>query len=97
VDDLGGHESLDVYQRIGLDSVRSILIIVLQIGRYADKKEEIIEDGKLTSVLSSDFLKYLKELRLAVRDLKATKLGKQIRTPSLDDWIDQQEKVSEDN
>ncbi len=68
-DDLGGHDNLTAGQRLLLDTIHSKLIVVLQIGKYADEQSELIKDGQLLPVLGKNYLAYLNSLRLALDQL----------------------------
>ena len=87
VDDLGGHDNLSAGQRLLLDAIQSKLIVVLQIGKYADQQSEIIRDGNLLPVLGKNYLAYLNSLRLALEQLyKGNSRGKK-EIPSIEDVI----------
>lgn len=86
VNDLGGHENLTTDQRINLDSIRSILIVLRRIGEYVDRQESIIENGELLPVLGKNYLAYLNSLRLTLAELFKDK-GKHQKGPDLKDYI----------
>ena len=69
ISDLGGHANLTADQRINLDSVRSILIVLRRIGEYVDGETSIIKDGQLLPVLGKNYLAYLNTLRLTLAEL----------------------------
>ena len=69
VNDLGGNENLTSDQRINLDSVRSLLIVLRRIGEFVDRQESIIKDGQLLPVLGKNYLGYLNSLRLTLDQL----------------------------
>jgi len=94
--DLGGHENLTADQRINLDSIRSLLIVLRRIGEYVDRQESIITDGQLLPVLGKNYLSYVNSLRLTLDQLFKNHGKHHKRVPTLDDWIDQQEKEAKD-
>jgi len=68
IEDLGGQEALTSSQRLILDGMKSKLIVILQIGRYADKQIELIDkDGNVLPCLKQTLTHYQSELR---RDLE---------------------------
>ncbi len=68
IDDLGGQEALTSSQRLILDGMKSKLIVILQIGRYADKQIDLIDkDGNVLPCLKQTLTHYQSELR---RDLE---------------------------
>ena len=86
ISDLGGHENLTSDQRIILDSVRSLLIVLRRIGEYVDRQESIIKDGQLLPVLGKNYLGYLNSLRLTLDQLFKDR-GKHQKGPDLKDYI----------
>jgi len=69
VDDLGGPAALSTGHQVILSSIKSKLIIVMQIGKYTDKAESIIDsEGNLLPALRNSYLGYTESLR---RDLEA--------------------------
>lgn len=68
IEDLGGQEALTSSQRLILDGMKSKLIVILQIGKYADKQIELIDnDGNVLPCLKQTLTHYQSELR---RDLE---------------------------
>ena len=69
VDDLGGQTAIDAGQRILLDRVGEKLIILMQLGRYADEHPNIINfKGELIPCLGTNYLSFSNSLR---KDLQA--------------------------
>jgi hypothetical protein len=87
VSDLGGHENLTADQRINLDSIRSMLIVLRRIGEFVDRQESIIKDGQLLPVLGKNYLAYLNTLRLTLAELYKDH-GKRQKGPDLKDYIE---------
>lgn len=68
IEDLGGNESLSSSQRLILDGMKSKLIVILQIGKYADNQIDLIDkEGNVLPCLKQTLTHYQSELR---RDLE---------------------------
>jgi len=70
--DLGGEETLNAGQKLRLDTVRTLLISLMCIGKYVDKQPELIVDGDLLPVLKDSFLKYSRALKDQLDSLYAS-------------------------
>jgi len=92
ISDLGGNESLTSDQRINLDSVRSLLIVLRRIGEFVDKQESILKDGQLLPVLGKNYLAYLNSLRLTLSELYKDHGKHQKRGPTLQEIIEAESK-----
>ena len=92
VEDLGGHENLNAAQRLLLDTIKSKLIVVLQIGKYVDQQQEIIKDGELLPVLGKNYLAYLNSLRLTLGELYKSYTGGKGKVPSIEEIIQNESK-----
>ncbi len=73
-DDLGGRENLTAAQSLLLDSIRSKLIVILQIGKYVDKQIDVLNSkGELLPCLGRGFTTYSESLRRDIEALFAIK------------------------
>ena len=86
VDDLGGQENLTAAQRVLLSTIESKLIVVLQIGKFIDKQDEIIKNGELLPVLGKNYLAYLNSLRLALDQLYKGHSAKS-KVPTIEEYL----------
>lgn len=77
IQDLGGQDNLSAGQRLLLDTIQSKLIVILQISKYVDQEENIIQKGELIPVLGKNYLAYLNALRLSLAELYKNHKGKQ--------------------
>ncbi|MCG2778986.1 MAG: hypothetical protein L6406_25200 [Desulfobacterales bacterium] len=69
IDDLGGKAILTAAQNLLLQSIRSKLIVVLQISKFADCQISLVNsDGELLPCLKSGYTTYSESVR---RDLEA--------------------------
>ena len=69
IGDLGGNTNITSAQRLLLENIRSKLIVVMQISKYADRQISLINsDGELLPVLGKNFTAYSESLR---RDLES--------------------------
>ena len=69
VNDLGGNSDITSAQRLLLDSIRSKIMVILQISKFVDRHESIIDsEGTLLPCLGKNFITYSESLR---RDLEA--------------------------
>ena len=69
IDDLGGKAVLTAAQNLLLQSIRSKLIVVLQISKFADCQISLVNsDGELLPCLKSGYTTYSESVR---RDLEA--------------------------
>ena len=69
VEDLGGQSDLTSAQQLILDNIRSKLIVLLQIGKYVERQDSIINKaGELLPCLGRNYTTYSESLR---RDLEA--------------------------
>jgi hypothetical protein len=74
VENLGGESNLSNAQRLILDGIKSKLIVLLCISRFADQKMELVnEKGELLSALGKNFLSYSESVRRDVETLFAIK------------------------
>lgn len=88
VDDLGGPEGLTASQRLLLDGIRSKLVVILQVGKYADEQKSLIDpDGQVLACLRSTFLSYQESLRRDLECLHGLDRRQKKPGPSLAEWI----------
>jgi hypothetical protein len=92
VADLGGDPSAS--QGILLSSIKSKLVILLQVSRFLDQQPGVLtKDGSLLPVLKNGFGHYSEALRrdlLALHDLGARRPA---RVPDLDDYLEKGAKL----
>jgi hypothetical protein len=79
IEDLGGAADITAAQRLLLENIRSKLIVLLQISKYVDLQENIINSkGELLPCLGRGYTTYSESLR---RDLEALFSIKRKSTP----------------
>ena len=87
-EDLGGNGNIPTAAQIILDSIKSKIVVILQIGKYVDKQIEIIDPktGELLPCLGKNFTSYTESLR---RDLEAlsSMSGKKTKVPDLTTYL----------
>lgn len=83
IEDLGGSRNVTAAQRLLLDNVRSKLIVLLQISKYVERQESIINDkGEILPCLGRNYTSFSEGLR---RDLLAlSAMGKKPTPVSYD-------------
>lgn len=86
IGDLGGAPNVTAAQHLILDNIRSKLIVLLQISKYVEKQESIVNDkGELLPCLGRNYTAYSEALR---RDLEALgSMGKKPKPPDLQEYI----------
>jgi len=69
-EELGGNGNISMAAQLILDSIKSKIVVILQIGKYVDRQIEIIDPktGELLPCLGRNFTVYAESLR---RDLQA--------------------------
>lgn len=88
VNDLGGPSELMGGQELLLSSIRSKVIIVLQIGRFVDRQMDVIDpDGHLLGCLGTHYLAYSNALRLDLLALYQMSDRKPTKNIDLDKYL----------
>ena len=93
-EDLGGNGNIPMAAQIILDSIKSKIVVILQIGKYVDKQIELIDPktGELLPCLGRNFTAYTESLRRDLEALAAIASKKTSRLPTLDEIIGKGEK-----
>lgn len=86
-EDLGGNGHIPTAAHLLLDSIKSKIIVILQIGKFVDRQIDLIDQktGELLPCLGRNFTIYTESLR---RDLEAlaAMAGKK-KAPDLQDYL----------
>jgi hypothetical protein len=59
ITDIGGQGALNAGQRLMLDNLMSVLVVITQVGKYVDEQPSVITGGDLLPVLRKSFISYL--------------------------------------
>jgi hypothetical protein len=90
-DDFGGNGNIPMAAQIILDSIKSKVVVILQIGKYVDRQIELIDQktGELLPCLGRNFTSYTESLRRDLEALTAMTSKKPSRVPDLDTYLKQ--------
>ncbi len=88
-EDIGGNGNIPTMAQLLLDSIKSKIIVILQIGKYVDKQITLIDEktGELLPCLGRNFTVYTESLRRDLEALTAMGNGKRRKIDSLEDII----------
>jgi len=91
--DLGGADKLTAAQCLILEGIRSKLIVLLQIGKYADHQVSLINvRGELLPCLGRNYTGYSEALRRDLEALTAMASKKPSRIPTIEEIVAKGEK-----
>jgi len=87
--DFGDNGGIPMAAEILLDSIKSKIVVILQIGKYVDRQIELIDQktGELLPCLGRNFTSYTESLRRDLEALTAMTSKKPSRVPSIQDII----------
>ena len=91
IQDLGGVENVSTAQNILIGNIKSKLIVIFQIGDYADKQKTILDQGVLMPCLGQNFLSYGESLRRDLKALCEIAKTKPPKVPSIKDIVSEHE------
>ena len=88
VSDLGGQGAITNAQRLTLANIRTKCIVLLQIGKYIDKQDSVINSNdELIPCLGRGFTAYSEAIRRDLEALFKFNQGKKNAVPSIEDII----------
>ena len=98
VADVGGNSVISVGQRLIVDRLCEKYVVLNQIGLYIDKQDSLINDqGELLTCLSRNYTSFSESFRRDLVVLYGLSVKKPARVPTLDDWIETQNKEKDNN
>jgi hypothetical protein len=88
-EDLGCNGNIPMGAQLILDSIKSKIVVILQIGKYVDRQIELIDPktGELLPCLGRNFTTYTESLRRDLEALTTIANKKSSRVPSIEEII----------
>ena len=88
IDDLGGQSKVTNSQRLLLDNIKAKIIVILQISKYVDQQDSIIQkDGSLLPCLGRGFTAYSEAIRRDIQALHDMATKKPERVPTIEQIV----------
>ncbi len=86
--DYGGRSEMSGAQLTLLDSIRPMLIVLIQVGRFVGKRAEVVDEkGNLLPVLDKNFLTYCESIRRHIQAIHELGKKRPTRAPDLTAYI----------
>lgn len=94
VTDLGGQDQITAGMQLILNQLKSKLIVVLQLSKYADTQPDLVRDGELLGCLGKNFLAYNESIRRDVQALNDLAKNRPSKGPDLNEYLQLKAKES---